>query len=211
MKSIAAILTFIWRGLDGLRKVLHLVVLLALFLVIAAALSPNIPIIPSKTALVLAPQGVIVEQLAGDPFERAMAEVYGQNRPETLLRDLIDAIDAARDDKRIELMVLDLSNLAGGGIAKMDELAQAIQRFRASGKKVYAFGESYDQAQYYVAANADEIYLDPQGLVLIEGFGYYRTFLKGVIDKLAVDVNIFKAGKFKSFTDQFSRSDMSEQ
>jgi protease IV len=194
-----------------LRKVLHLMVLLFLFLLIAAALSPNIPIIPAKAALVLAPQGTIVEQLAGDPFERAVAEAYGQNRPETLLRDLIDAIDAARDDKRIELMVLDLSNLAGGGIAKMDELAQAIQRFRATGKKVYAYGESYDQAQYYVAANADEIYLDPQGLVLIEGFGYYRTFLKGVIDKLAVDVHIFRAGKFKSFTDQFSRSDMSEQ
>lgn len=211
MKAIAAIFGLIWRGLDGLRKVLHLIVLLILFLVIGAALSPNIPIIPAKAALVLAPQGVVVEQLAGDPFERAVAEAYGQNRPETLLRDLIDAVDAAREDKRIELMVLDLSNLAGGGIAKMDELAQAIQRFRATGKKVYAFGESYDQAQYYVAANADEIYLDPQGLVLIEGFGYYRTFLKGVIDKLAVDVNIFRAGKFKSFTDQFSRSDMSEQ
>lgn len=211
MKAIAAILRYIWRGLDGLRKVLHLIVLLALFLVIGAALSPNIPIIPAKAALVVAPQGTIVEQLSGDPFERAVAEAYGQNRPETLLRDLVDAIDAAKNDKRIELMVLDLGNLAGGGIAKMDELAQAVQRFRASGKKVYAFGESYDQAQYYLAANADEIYLDPQGLVLIEGFGYYRTFLKGVIDKLAVDVNIFKAGKFKSFTDQFSRSDMSEQ
>lgn len=211
MKAIVAILGFIWRGLDGLRKVLHLIVLLALFLVIGAALSPNIPIIPAKAALVLAPQGAIVEQLAGDPFERAIAEAYGQNRPETLLRDLVDAIDAARDDKRIELMVLDLSSVAGGGIAKMEELAQAIQRFRASGKKVYAYGESYDQAQYYIAAHADEIYLDPQGLVLIEGFGYYRTFLKGVIDKLAVDVNIFRAGKFKSFTDQFSRSDMSEQ
>jgi protease-4 len=211
MKAIAAIFGYIWRGLDGLRKVLHLIVLLVLFLVIGAAVSPNIPIIPAKAALVLAPQGTIVEQLAGDPFERAVAEAYGTSRPETLLRDLVDSIDAAREDKRIELMVLDLSNLAGGGIAKMDELAQAIQRFRASGKKVYAFGESYDQAQYYVAANADEIYLDPQGLVLIEGFGYYRTFLKGVIDKMAVDVNIFKAGKFKSFTDQFSRSDMSEQ
>ncbi|MET0535940.1 MAG: signal peptide peptidase SppA, partial [Steroidobacter sp.] len=211
MKAIAAILGFVWRGLDGLRKVLHLVVLLVLFLIVGAALSPNIPIIPAKSALVVAPQGAIVEQLAGDPLERAVAEAYGQDRPETLLRDLVDGIDAARDDKRIELMVLDLGSLQGGGIAKMDELAQAIQRFRATGKKVYAFGESYDQAQYYLASHADEIYLDPHGLVLIEGFGYYRTFLKGVLDKLAVDVNVFRAGKFKSFTDQFSRSDMSEQ
>lgn len=211
MKAIAGILGFLWRGLDGLRKVLHLILLLGLFLLIGAALSPSIPIIPAKAALILAPQGAIVEQLAGDPFERAVAEAYGQNRPETLLRDLVDVVDAGAKDKRIELMVLDLSSMSGGGIAKMEELAQAIQRFRAAGKKVFAFGESYDQAQYYLAAQADEIYLDPHGLVLIEGFGYYRTFLKGAIDKLAVDVNVFRAGKFKSFTDQFSRSDMSEQ
>lgn len=211
MKAITAIFGFIWRGLDGVRKVLHLILLLALFMLVGAALSPSIPMVPHKAALVIAPQGVIVEQLAGDPLERAVAEVYGQERPETLLRDLIDTIDAARDDKRIEVMVLDLGSLAGGGVAKLEELAQAIQKFRAGGKKVFAFGESFDQSQYYLAAQADEIYLDPQGLVLIEGFGYYRTFLKGVIDKLAVDVNVFRAGKFKSFTDQFSRSDMSEQ
>lgn len=211
MKAIASILGLIWRALDGVRKVLHLIVLLVLFLLIGAALSPSIPIVPTNTALVLAPQGALVEQLAGDPFERAVAEVYGQERPETLLRDLVDSVDAAREDKRIQLIVLDLSNLTGGGIAKMDELAQSLQKFRSAGKKVYAFGESFDQAQYYLAAQADEIYLDPHGLVLIEGFGYYRTFLKGVIDKLSVDVNVFRAGKFKSFTDQYSRSDMSEQ
>lgn len=211
MKAIAWFLTFIWRGLDGLRKVLHLIVLLVLFLAIGALMSPPNPIVPHKAALVLSPQGALVEQLAGDPFERAVAEAYGQSRPETLLRDLVDVVDTAAKDKRIELMVLDLSGMSGGGIAKMQELAAAIQRFRAAGKKVFAFGEAFDQAQYYLAAQADEIYLDPHGLVLIEGFGYYRTFLKGAIDKLAVDVNVFRAGKFKSFTDQFSRSDMSEQ
>lgn len=211
MKAITGFFLFIWRALDGLRKVLHLIVLLALFVLIGAALSPNIPIVPHKAALVLAPQGALVEQLAGDPFERAVAEVYGQERPETLVRDLIDAIEAAKDDKRIEVLVLDLGSMAGGGVAKLAEIAAAIRDFRGSGKKVIAFGEGYDQSQYYLAAQADEIYLDPQGLVLIEGFGYYRTFLKGVIDKLAVDVNVFRAGKFKSYTDQFSRSDMSEQ
>lgn len=211
MKAIAWFLGLVWRGLDGLRKVLHLIVLLVLFLGIGAALSPSIPLIPHKAALVLAPQGALVEQLAGDPFERAVAEAYGQSRPETLLRDLVDVVDTAAKDKRIELMVLDLGSMSGGGIAKMQELAAAIQRFRATGKKVFAYGESFDQAQYYLAAQADEIYLDPHGLVLIEGFGYYRTFLKGMIDKLSVDVNVFRAGKFKSFTDQFSRTDMSEQ
>jgi protease-4 len=211
MKSIAKFFGLAWRFLDGLRKVLHLIVLLVLFLLVVFALSPSIPIVPQKAALVLAPQGALVEQLAGDPLERAIAEVYGNNRPETLVRDLVEAIETAKDDDRIQLIVLDLSSMSSGGVAKLQEIAAAIHDFRASGKKVYAYGEGYDQAQYYLAAQADEVYLDPQGLVLIEGFGYYRTFLKGAIDKLQVDVNVFRAGKFKSFTDQFSRSDMSEQ
>ena len=102
MKAIAAFFGFVWRGLDALRKVLHLIVLLVLFLVLGAALSPSIPIVPHKAALVIAPQGALVEQLAGDPFERAVAELYGQQRAETLVRDLVDAIEAAKDDKRIE-------------------------------------------------------------------------------------------------------------
>ena len=205
-----AFFSFVWRALDTLRKVLHLIVLLVLFLGLAAALSPSIPIVPHKTALVIAPQGTLVEQLAGDPFDRAIAELYGQQRAETLVRDLVDAIEAAKTDKRVEALVLDLGHMAGGGVAKLEEVAAAIRDFRTSGKKVLAYGEGFDQAQYYIAAQADEIYLDPQGLVLIDGFGYYRTFLKGVIDKLAVDVNVFRAGKFKSYTDQFSRSDMAE-
>lgn len=210
MKAIATFFTFVWRALDGLRKVLHLIVLVVTFLLIGMAVSPNLPIVPHKTALVIAPQGALVEQLAGNPFDRAVAELYGQERAETLVRDLTDAIEAAKTDKRVEVLVLDLGHMAGGGVAKLEEVAAAIRDFRTSGKKVLAFGEGYDQAQYYLAAQADEVYLDPQGLVLIDGFGYYRTFLKGVIDKLQVDVNVFRAGKFKSYTDQFSRSDMSE-
>lgn len=211
MKAIRAFFSFVWRALDGLRKVLHLIVLLVLFLLIGSILSPDIPIVPHKTALVIAPQGVLVEQLAGDPFERAVAELYGQEQAETLVRDLVDAIDEAKNDGRVELLYLDLGSMAGGGVAKLQEVAAAIRRFRESGKKVIAFGDGFNQAQYYLAAQADEIYLDPQGIVLIEGFGYYRTFLKGAIDKLAVDVHVFRAGKFKSYTDQFSRADMSEQ
>lgn len=211
MKTVAAIFSFLWRSLDALRKVLHLIVLLVVFGVIVAVLSPRIPIVPRSAALVIAPQGALVEQLSGDPFERALSEAYGQGHAETLVRDVVEAIEAGKKDDRIKALVLDLGAMSGGGIAKLDEIAASVRDFRTTGKPVIALGEGYDQSQYYLAANADEIYLDPQGFVFIEGFGYYRTFLKGVIDKLAVDVNIFRAGKFKSYTDQFSRSDMSEQ
>jgi protease-4 len=211
VKTIATVFGFLWRALDSLRKVLHLFVLLIIFSVLIVVMSPRIPMVPQSAALVVAPQGALVEQLTGDPFERAVAEAAGQGSPETLVRDVVDAIEAAKKDDRIKLMVLDLGNMAGGGIAKMQEVAAAIQDFRKAGKRVIALGEGYDQSQYYLAAHADEIYLDPQGIVLIEGFGYFRTFLKGFVDKFEIDVNIFRAGKFKSFTDQFSRADMSEQ
>lgn len=211
MKKLATVFGYLWRALDALRKTLHLIVLLLVFLVILAAMSPRIPLVPMHAALVIAPNGAIVEQLAGDPLERAIAEVSGQSRPETLLRDLVHAVETAKDDDRIKALVLDLQYMAGGGIVKLEELAVAIREFRATGKPVIALGESYDQSQYYLAANADEIYLDPQGMVLIEGYGHYRNFLKGAIEKLAVDVHVFRAGQFKSYTDQFSRSDMSAQ
>lgn len=211
MKSIAKVLGVLWVGLDGFRKLLHLIVLLVIFLLVLIAVSPRIPTVPRSAALVIAPQGALVEQLSGDPFERALAEAYGQGTAETLVRDVVDAIQTASKDDRIKALVLDLGGMSGGGIAKLEEVASAVREFKGNGKPVIALGEGYDQAQYYLAALADEIYLDPQGQILIQGFGYYRMFLKGVIDKLAVDVNIFRAGKFKSFTDQYSRSDMSEQ
>lgn len=210
MKALAAIFGFIWRALDSVRKVLHLIILIVTFSIIAAVLSPRIPIVPQSAALVVAPRGALVEQLSGDPVERAIAEMYGTGRAETLVRDVVDAIEAAKNDDRIKALVLDLSAMTGGGLAKLEEISTAVRDFRSTGKRVVAIGEGYDQSQYYVAANADDIFLDPQGILLIEGYGYYRTFLKGAIDKLAVDVNIFRAGKYKSYTDQFSRNDMAE-
>src|SRR5689334_13416085 len=131
MKSLAKVFGAIWRGLDGFRKVLHLLVLLLIFSVIMIAMSPRIPIVPRSAALVLAPQGALVEQLSGDPLERALAEAYGQGNPETLVRDVVDAIEAAGKDERIKALVLDLGSMAGGGIAKLEEVAGAVRAFKA--------------------------------------------------------------------------------
>lgn len=200
-----------WRLLDGVRKVLHVILLLFIFGVLWLAVSPSIPLIPGQAALVIAPEGALVEQLSGDPFERALSEAYGQGEPETLVRDVVEAIREAKTDERIQALVLDLGGMVGGGTPKLEEFSLAVRDFRASGKPVIALGEYYDQSQYYVAANADEIYLDPNGMVLIDGYAYYRMFMKDAIDKLGVDVNIFRAGQYKSYTEQFSRNDMSPE
>jgi protease-4 len=171
-------------------------------------LHTSIPLVPRSSALVIAPEGELVEQLSSDPVRRAIGQASGGPAPETLLKDVIDAIESAKNDSRIKLIVLDLGNLDKSGLSKLQEIGAALRDFRSAGKRVVVGADSLDQGQYYLAAQAGEVYLDPLGFVYIDGFSHYRMFLKDAIEKLGVDVNIFKAGTFKSFTDQFSRSDM---
>ena len=206
--ALASFFGLVWRILEGVRRVLHLILLLVIFGFILAALHTSIPTVPRSAALVLAPEGELVEQLSTDPVRRAFGQASGGPAPETLLKDVTDAIQMAKGDSRIKLIVLQLGNLSPSGLSKLQEIGAALREFRAAGKRVVAAADSMDQTQYYLAAQAGEVYLDPLGLVYVDGFSYYRMYLKEAIDKLGVDVNVFKAGTFKSYTDQFSRSDM---
>ncbi len=206
--ALAGIFGLVWRILDGIRRFLHLILLLGLFGFLLAALHTSIPVVPRSAALVIAPEGELVEQLSSDPLRRALGEAEGGAAPETLLKDVVDAIGAAKTDPRIKLIVLNLDNLNPSGLSKLQEVAAALRDFRAAGKRVIAAADSLDQTQYYLAAQAGEVYLDPLGDVSLDGFSYYRMYFKEAIDKLGVDVNVFRAGTFKSYTDQFSRSDM---
>ena len=209
LRAAAKLLHWIWSGLDGLRKVLHLVLMLLIFGSLWGLFSRSIPLVPDKAALVIAPQGPLVEQFTGDPLERAVAEALRQRPAQTLLRDVVEAIESAADDQRISALYLDLGGLDGGGLPKLQEVAEAVGRFRASGKPVIAYGDFYDQRQYYLAAHADEIYLDPQGLVYVEGYANYGLFVKDAVDKLAIDWNVFRVGEYKSAVETFTRNDMS--
>jgi protease IV len=209
MSAIGGFFRGIWRGLDVLRRCLHLLLLLMLFGFVFGALRGSIPKLPSKAALVIHPQGQIVEQLASDPIQRAFDEASGQGQSQTLLWDLTEAITAAAKDDRVSALVLELDDMDGAGQPTLTEVAAAIRKFRDAGKKVVAHASNYSQSQYYLAAHADEIYLDPFGMVLIEGFDRYRMYYKGLLDKLAIDMHLFRVGRFKSAAEPFVRSDMS--
>jgi protease-4 len=211
MRTLGSLLKGLLYALDGLRKFLHLVLLLVIFGALLAASHTTLPIIPRSAALELAPMGSIVEEESGDPLDRALSDVTGEDEQETRLRDLIDVVDHARDDDRIHALVLDLDRLDHAGLPALQDLARSIRWFRESGKKVYAHGLMFTQRQYYLAAQADEVYLDPFGFVLLDGYSYYRTYLRGAVDKLAVDVNVFKIGSHKSAPDTWTRSDMSSE
>ena len=208
---IGRIFVGIWRGLDGLRKFLHLVVLLTIFGFVVGALRTSIPHIADESALVIAPKGEIVEQLSGSAVDQAMARVQGDAREETLLWDLVDALKAAKKDARIAAVVLDLNSMTAGGQPTLAELTAAIKDFRSSGKKVVAHATSFMQESYYVAAAADEIYLDPMGLVAIDGYERYRTYYKDLFDKLGVEINLFRVGAYKSAAEVYVRTDMSPE
>jgi protease-4 len=186
----------LWRGLDGLRKVLHLLVLLVIVGVLVGVLHSGVPRVPARAALLIAPEGRLVEQLSGDPVQRAFEQARGQEHEETLLWDLTDALHVAAGDSRIQAVALDLEKLEGGTQPTLAELAGALREFRASGKKVIAYGTELTQERYYLAAQADEIYLDPMGFVLLDGYDRYRMYLKDALDKLSVDINVFRVGAY---------------
>jgi protease-4 len=211
MNLLRSILYGLWRGLDVLRRFLHLIVLLVVFGFVIGALRGSVPTIPPKAALLLAPEGEIVEQSSGDPLQRAIQEARGQGHAETLLWDLTDSIRAAAKDRRIPVVAIDLEKLDGAGQPTLEELARALHEFRAAGKKVIAYGNELTQERYYLAAQADEIYLDPMGFVLIDGYARYRMFFKEALDKLGVDINVFRVGAYKSAVEEFTRTDMSPE
>lgn len=208
---IGKIFSGIFRGLDILRRFLHLVLLLLIFGIVVGALRTSIPHIADHSALVIQPYGEIVEQLTGSPVDQALARAQGDSLPETLLWDLTDALKAAKKDPRITAVVLDLNYMTGGGQPTLAELTAAIQDFRSSGKKVVAYSTAFLQESYFVAAAADEIYVDPMGLVAIDGYERYRTYYKEVLDKLGVEVNLFRVGAYKSAAEVYVRTDMSPE
>jgi protease-4 len=208
---IGKIASGLLRGLDLLRRALHLVLLLVIFGIVVGALRTSIPHVADGSALVIQPRGEIVEQLTGSPVDQALAKAQGNGPAETLLWDLTDALQAAKKDSRITAVVLDLNYMGGGGQPTLAELTAAIKDFRSSGKKVVAYATTYLQESYYVAAAADEIYLDPLGLVVIDGYERYRTYYKELLDKIGVEVNLLRVGAFKSAAEVYVRTDMSPE
>ena len=211
MRYLATFLGKVWRGLDVLRRALHLLLLLALLTLVIVAVRSSMPRLPERGALVIRPSGDLVEQLSGRPLERAINEAQGQGAPQTLLWDLTRAIRNAATDPRVPALLIETDDLDNAGLPALEELAAAIKEFRRSGKKVIAHGSYFLEGPYYLASQADEVYLDPLGFVLLPGPGRYRMYYKEAIDKLAVDVHLLRAGKFKSAAEPFVRRDMSPE
>ena len=208
---VARFFVGLWDVMNFTRRlILNLLffgLLLLVLIVFLAAVGKGSGVAPvhERTTLVIAPEGRLVEQYTTDPLTRAVARALGDTSAEEVqLRDLLRAIEAARDDKNIERVLLNLDKLQPAGMASTREVAQALGGLRASGKQVVAFGEGITQAQYLLAAQADEIYLDPMGGLMLEGLARYRQYFRTALqDKLGVDMHLFRVGEFKSAAEPY--------
>ncbi|MEO7052948.1 MAG: signal peptide peptidase SppA [Rhodanobacter sp.] len=176
--------------------------LVVLLLVVAASVGAD-KSVQQDSVLVLKPQGELVEQYSVAPLQRALSGLSGDDARQVQLRDLIGAIDAAAGDKRISRILLLPGDLQSSGFAALHEVGAALDRFRATGKPVIAWGVNLDQGQYYLAAHADRVLVDPQGGVMITGLANYRLFYKDLFDRLGVDVHLFRVGEFKSAAEPY--------
>ena len=193
------------RVFTGLvRGLFALVLILVLINLFGSGLEP----LPGNALLRVAPEGILVEQL-GPPTPRGLLAPNTGPAPETLVGDLVKAIDAAAADTRIRGIALQTDDLLGGGMDKLDTLGAALQRFRATGKPVIAIADSYDQTQYYLASFADEIHLNPLGHVLLNGFGSYRLYFREAAERLRINFHVFRAGTYKDAVEPFTETGMS--
>ena len=196
---------FFWRALDtGRRTVLNLLFLFVLIVLGYAIFGGGAKPLQAKTTLVLNLKGQLVEQSSGNARDALLTSVRGgENHKMMQLRDVLSVLETAAKDPEITGAVLLTDEMEGGGQAMLREVAAGLERFKASGKPVVAWGSSYDQRQYLLAAHASEVYLHPMGMVMLEGFGRYRNYYRDALDKLGVTVNLLRVGTYKSFGEPY--------
>jgi protease-4 len=126
------------------------------------------------------------------------------------LNNILYGIEQAKHDNRIKGVFLELSSV-NAGIASVEEIRDALLSFKESGKFILAYSENYSQKAYYLATVADKIYLNRFGGIDFTGMSSKLTFFKGLMDKLGIDIQIIRHGKFKSAVEPFTLNKMSEE
>jgi protease-4 len=207
---------FLARGIYRLLKVSCVVVfgVFALLLVVgvisASMQKKDALFIADGSALEIPIEGFVVEE-AQSTSVLALAGVGGDMAIETVLLDITRALDKASKDDRISAIVFRLDRMFGASPAALTEIGLAIEKAKEAGKTIYAYGDFYTQAQYYLASFADEAWMNPSGVVSLTGYGIYPLYYKEALDKYGVTINTFRAGTFKSFIEPYTRTNMSPE
>ncbi|MBN7120458.1 MAG: signal peptide peptidase SppA [Erwinia billingiae] len=216
-RFIAGFFKWTWRLLNFVREFILNLFLVVLILICAGIYfqfsSSSTPAEPQKGALIVDLSGVVVDKPSvSNKLSKIGRQLLGSSSDklkENSLFDVVDAIRQAKGDANITGMVLDLRDFAGADQPSLQYIGKALREFRDSGKQIYATGDSYSQAQYYLASFANKIYLSPQGTVDLHGFATNGLYYKSLLDKLKVSSHVFRVGTYKSAVEPFLRDDMS--
>lgn len=145
-----------------------------------------------------------------NPFEDFAADLAGEMGKTVGLYDVIKTIDAAREDKNVKGIFLDLT-FVGAGYGKLSEVRAALEEFKTSGKFIYAYAEVLYNQTYYLASVADKIYLNPNGNIFFNGMSAEVLFIKETLAKLGIEMQAIKHGKFKGAVEPFTMDKLSDE
>jgi protease IV len=175
--------------------------------ILASSTSQEVQV-ADNSILVLDINGPIIERSSDDPFEQIIAELSGQVSPAGLNK-ILASIKKAKEDDRVKGIYIE-SGMVMAGYATIEEIRNALIDFRESGKFVHSYAPVYTQAAYYMASAGDKIYLNPTGMLDFQGLSASYTFYKGTLEKLGIEMQIFKHGEFKSAVEPFILEKLSD-
>jgi protease-4 len=199
----------VWKLLVGIKDALVLLFMLLFFGLLYAVLSAR-PAAIGDGVLAMDLDGVLVEQASRPDALAALAGAGGITH-EFELRDLVAALDTAKDDDRVKAIALDLDGFLGGGQASLAALGEKIGEVRKSGKPVVAYAAGYTDDRYQLASHASEIWMPAMGAIAVAGPGGNNLYFKGLMDKLGITANVYRVGTYKSAVEPYTRSDMSPE
>nr|WP_277754119.1 signal peptide peptidase SppA [Porphyrobacter sp. GA68] len=201
----------VWRLLVGIKDGLTLLFLLLFFATLFAILSARPSVAQVRDgALLLKLDGVVVEERSPiNPFTALLASEAPVR--EFAARDLVRAIDAAAADSRMQAVVLDLDRFLGGGQVHLREISDALARVRAAEKPVFAFATLYSDDSLLLAANANEIWVDPLGGAAILGPGGNNLYFGALLDRLNITARVYRVGTYKAAVEPWTQSSMSPE
>jgi protease-4 len=200
---------FMFASMAGTILILIILffIMMGIIMSVASFSKNEIVIVPKNTVLQLRFDEAIADRSSNNPFENLDFRTLKTN--EALgLNDILGNIKKAKNDENIKGIYLDLGNIPAG-IATLEEIRNALIDFKKSKKFIISYGEVYTQKAYYMASVADKIYLNPEGIITFKGLGGEIMFYKGLLEKLDVNVQIIRHGKFKSAVEPYILDKMS--
>jgi protease-4 len=167
----------------------------------------DVPVVEENSVMYMKMSGVVSERTIEDPLQ----DIFPESSPRVIgLYDVLDALQAAKEDEKIKGIYLEPQYLQSGW-ASLEEIRSALIDFKSSGKFIYAYGEFVSEKDYYLTSVADTFYLNPQGSLEWNGLSINVTFWKGLFDKLEIEPEIFRVGEFKSYVEPFQQKKMSPE